>query len=953
MTTRTIFSLRTVILTAICCMVLTSVAKADGKLACFPQVKENADEGWFPLSTTNQAALFYTDAKDYRVVEIAAQMLTDDVERVTGLKPKLATTESWKKIEPTATVVAGTLGKSKLIDGLVAKQGIDVTSLRGKWESFIVVTTEHPKFHTPLLAIIGSDRRGTAFGLSSLSEAIGVSPWYWWADVTPACKKALYVEPGTFHQDEPSVQYRGIFINDERFGGWARWAEQTFDKESGKVGPKTYVKVFELLLRLKANYLWPAMHPGTQAFNADPENARLADDYAIVMGSSHCEQMLRNNEGEWKAVGNYGDFNYITNRQTMQDYWEERVRTNGQYENTYTLGLRGIHDYPMEGANSTAERVKLMQQAIDDQREMLRRNIHKPIDEIPQVLCTYEEVLDAYHNGLQVPDDVTLLWSDDKHGYCRNLCNPNEQKRKGGAGIYYHLSYHGDPASWIWLSPLSPAFLSTELTKAYTFGARKIWVFNVGDIKPAEKEISFVMDLAWNIDRWKPADAHHYIKYWVEKTFGRDVAQEISDMQSAYYRLQAAGKDSHIWFINYSERQIEQRLAAWRALAAQAADLRSRIPEPLQAAYFELISYPIRGAAMINEYQLLARRSMVRATSGDSIGALADASRVEEMFSSLNDWTDYYNNTLFDGKWANFFNWQPYHWFRSEKIDPPYCTQEIFEQAQRGPKPRFLSVDEALSADGVVIESLIDGEIPLWIEALSPIRNFSKEPADNVFCHVTSGTDSFDASATPINNIWHAPAVGPMWSRVGTLHLKKGANRLNITDMKSGAHIDQIFIGLYPPFVSEPRVRIPASLYQNKQGGIVRVQQLGYTDGVLVQPFDTPSYSLSEISTAPFVEYDLDLQQGDHDIEIRTLPTLHVYEGRDARYALQLGDDEPIVCSIHAGDFTAEWRWNVLRGYASRSIPVTQTGRQRLRIYLLDPGIVLQEILVHSEQISF
>ncbi len=310
-------------------MVLTSVAKADGEIACFPQVAEKAEEGWFPLSTPNQATLIYTDAKDFRVVDIAARMLAYDVERVTGLKPELTTSESWKKIEPTAAVVAGTLGQSKLIDELVAKEGIDVTCLRGKWESFMVVTTEHPKFHTPLLIIIGSDRRGTAFGLTSLSEAIGVSPWYWWADVTPAWKKALYVEPGTFHQDEPSVQYRGIFINDERFGGWARWAEQTFDKESGKVGPKTYVKVFELLLRLKANYLWPAMHPGTQAFNADPENARLADDYAIVMGSSHCEQMLRNNEGEWKAVGTYGDFNYITNRQTMQDYWEERVRTNG------------------------------------------------------------------------------------------------------------------------------------------------------------------------------------------------------------------------------------------------------------------------------------------------------------------------------------------------------------------------------------------------------------------------------------------------------------------------------------------------------------------------------------------------------------------------------------------------------------------------------------------------
>ncbi|MBQ8949274.1 MAG: glycosyl hydrolase 115 family protein, partial [Prevotella sp.] len=432
--------------------------------AGLPMVTDKAQSGAFPMVTVKNVATICTDERDYPVVGITAQMLADDVERVTGLHPIVSLGQ------PKGTsVVAGTLGKSRLIDGLVKSLKIDVSSIRGKWESFIIKTAEHPKTHASLLLIIGSDRRGTAFGLTSLSETIGVSPWYWWADVTPAHKEALFVESGTFVQGEPAVQYRGIFINDERFGGWARWAE----RQHGRVGPETYRRVFELLLRLKANYLWPAMHPGTQAFNADPENARLADRYAIVMGSSHCEQMLRNNEGEWKAVNQQaqakgeeglGDFNYITNRQTMQDYWEERVKTNGQYENTYTLGLRGIHDYPMEGANSTEERVRLMQQAIDDQRDMLRRNIDKPLEEIPQVLCTYEEVLDAYHHGLQIPDDVTLLWSDDKHGYCHNLSNPEEQKRKGGAGIYYHLSYHGDPASWIWLSPLSPAFLSTELT---------------------------------------------------------------------------------------------------------------------------------------------------------------------------------------------------------------------------------------------------------------------------------------------------------------------------------------------------------------------------------------------------------------------------------------------------------------------------------------------------------
>ena len=947
----------------------------------FPAIEETPQNGYFCLSN----AAICIDAADYKVVDITANMLADDIERVTGQRPALQ--KSPKPLSKGTCVVAGTLGRSRLIDGLMKSLKIDVSHIKGKWESYIVTTARNPKNQTPLLIIIGSDRRGTAFGLTSLSEAIGVSPWYWWADVTPEHKKALYVEPGLFCQSEPSVQYRGIFINDERFGGWARWAEQNFDKETGNVGPKTYQKVFELLLRLKANYLWPAMHPGTQAFNDNPENARMADDYAIVMGSSHCEQMLRNNEGEWKAVNEraqrqarlnsderkqvrlkgkaieqkypepLGDFNYITNRKTMLNYWETRVKTNGKYENTYTLGLRGIHDYPMEGANSTAERVALMQQAINDQRDMLRRNINKPVEEIPQVLCTYEEVLDAYHNGLQVPDDVTLLWSDDKHGYCRNLCNPEEMKRKGGAGIYYHLSYHGDPASWIWLSPLSPAFLSTELTKAYTFGARKIWVFNVGDIKPAEKEISFVMELAWDINRWKPAEAHNYIKCWAKKTFGQEVAQEIADMQAGYYRLQAAGKDSHVWFVNYSEEQIEQRIAQWRALAAHALDAHERIPESLKPAYFELVSYPIRGAAMINEYQLLARRSMVRCTNGDYAGAMADAQRVKTMFKELNAWTNHYNNELLGGKWADYFNWQPYHWFRSEKIDLPYCTPELFAKAQNSPEPRFLDVSKATSPEGITVSSETDGEIPIWIEALTPIQNFSKEAKDNVFCQITANGTSFKASATPINNVWHAHLVGPMWSLVSTLHLNKGDNRIAITHISPEARIDKIFIGLYPPFAKEPRIRIPASSYQNKRGDVCCIEGLGYTDGLLVQPFDASvpakssngsGLSHEQVNEAPYVEYELDIEEADRTVEIRTLPTLHVYEGRDARYAVQLGNDAPRVLSIHADDFSSEWRCNVLRGYASRdiSIPATCRGRQTLRIYFLDPGIVLQEILL-------
>ena len=319
-----------------------------------------------------------------------------------------------------------------------------------------------------------------------------------------------------------------------------------------------------------------------------------------------------------------------------------------------------------------------------------------------------------------------------------------------------------------------------------------------------------------------------------------------------------------------------------------------------------------------------------------------------EMFDRLNAWTDHYNNGILDGKWADFFNWQPYHWFRSEKIDPPYCTPEVLEQVQNSPKPRFLPVCEAVSVEGVSIDSEMEGDIPLWIEALTPVENFSKAAQDNVFCHVVSDSGNYDASATPINNIWHASYVGPMWSRVGMLHLKKGSNRLAINSLKPGTRIYKIYMGLYPPFEREPRLRIPASLYQSAQGGVERVEGLGYTDGVLAQPFDTSSYQ--QIEKAPFVEYELDLYDGDTTIEVRTLPTLHLYEGRDARYAVQLGDTVPQVFSIQTEDFTAEWRSNVLRGYASRSLSVAATGRQRLRIYLLDPGIVLQEVLIHSKE---
>lgn len=949
----------------------------------------------FPLYDKGVAAAIVTDDQDFPVVGTAAGLLADDVERVTNMKPAQLHSSKLSDVKTRQVVIAGTIGKSRIIDELIKKRKIQVSEIRGKWESYVMATIDKPfgKIEKALV-IAGSDRRGTAFGLLSLSDAIGVSPWYWWADVIPEKKDQLLINGGRYVQGEPSVQYRGFFINDERFGGWARWAELNFDKEHGVVGPKTYEKVFELLLRLKGNYLWPAMHPGTQPFNFDPENARLADQYAIVMGTSHCEQMLRNNEGEWKAVNEqakakgkegYGDFNYITNRPTMQRYWEERIKTNGQYENTYTIGLRGVHDYPMEGADTPEERVRLMQQAIDDQREILQRVIKKPAEEIPQVLCTYEEVLDAYHDGLRVPDDVTLLWSDDKQGYMRNLCNPQERQRKGGAGVYYHLSYHGDPDSWFWLSPLSPALISMELTKAYEYGARKIWVFNVGDIKPAEKELTFAMQLAWDVNRWTPERAHQFIGEWAAETFfdersvsngaerGPDFADRMASMQARYYRLMAYGKEFHTRWLDYSDEEIADRLQKWNQLKVDAETLREEIPERLQAAYYELFLYPITGAALMNQYVLEARRSMALASAGND-RALLSAMNAEQAKNGLDAITDYYNTKLLSGKWNHFFNWHPNWYLDGKRPVMEVADAKLLEKAARNPAPQMLfSCRDGYDAHHLDLSfrSEREGTLPLWVRARTPIKNNSFAPENNVFCQVHTASNSYVASAKPHGNIWHTSLIGPMWSQVGEVAISKGENTLSLTDIDTKATIYDVFIGIQPPFDAEPCQRIAAKdytqIHQGRRGQLKTIPQLGYQDGVMVVPCLTDSYEPTDLSEAPWLEYNIEscgekgrssesrqarlngrvvTDEGEANglVEIRTLPTLRVYTGRQARYAVSIDGGTPQVFDIHEDDYSAEWRWNVLRGYTRRWLPISQ-GRHTVRIYLLDPGIVLQEVV--------
>jgi hypothetical protein len=610
-----------------------------------PMLVSSVHAGDVALLTQNAVADIYVDPHDAAVTHIAARLLSEDLERVTSRKPLV-------KADPSAlgrsAILIGTIGKSAVIDGLIAAGKLDVTNVSGKWEASVLTTIDHPLPDVDqALVIAGSDRRGTAFGVFELSEQIGVSPWYWWADVKPKHQENLIVKAGRYVIGEPAVKYRGIFINDEDWG-IRPWASTTFDPKFGNIGPRTYEKVFELLLRLKANYLWPAMHPAapkekaekaTREFGTVEENIRLADDWAIVMGASHAEPMNRDNVA-WNEK-TQGPWRYDTNQEAIYKFWQEWARKRGPFEATWTIGLRGIHDSPMEGPKDIPGRVKLAEKAIDDQRKLLEAYVNPKIDQVPQIFCPYKEVLTLYQNGLKVPDDVTLVWPDDNHGYIRQLSSPEENKRSGGSGVYYHLSYWGQPEDYLWLCTTPPALVWEEMSKAYDNDARRIWVVNVGDIKPAEIGMELFLKLARNPHAWDEHCHLNFLTDWATRNFGPDVAGQIASVMDEYYRLNFAVKPEHILAAHLSSESPSagDRLKRFDSLVQKTDAIYAQIPPDLRDAFFETVVYPVRCSAAMNRKWL----------SGDPAAQQA-------AYDEIQLETSYYNQHLAGGKWKNMMS---------------------------------------------------------------------------------------------------------------------------------------------------------------------------------------------------------------------------------------------------------------------------------------------------------
>lgn len=555
-------------------------------------------------------------------------------------------------------IIIGTVGKSPLI----AKTGADVSGLNGKKQAFLLTVLPDGK-----LLVAGSDQHGTAYGIMELSRLLGVSPWEWWADVIPGKKEFFQLAADYKTVQSPSVEYRGIFINDEDWG-LMPWSSLNYEPwyKPGRIGPQTNERIFELLLRLRANTYWPAMHECSVPFFLTPGNREAAEKFGIYIGGSHCEPMACSTAGEWSRRGK-GDYDYVKNSSSVCHFWEERLKEVSGQEILYTVGMRGVHDGQMQGAKTVEEQKAVLERVLKDQRDLLRKYVNKDVEAVPQVFIPYKEVLDVYRAGLEVPEDVTLMWCDDNYGYIKHFPTEAERARKGGNGVYYHVSYWGRPHDYLWLGTFSPALLYQQMKEAYERGIQKIWILNVGDIKPIEYQTELFLDMAWNIDQFTEVGVSDHLCNFLKREFGETTGEDLLPVMMEHYRLSYIRKPEFMgntreeeYHTNayrivkdmpWSRSYINKRLEDYQVISDKVEKLASRIQRDRRDAYFQLVKYPVQATAEMNKKMLYAQF----ARHGEMNWNKSDAA-----YDSIASLTRIYNIGIRNnGKWHRMMDHQP------------------------------------------------------------------------------------------------------------------------------------------------------------------------------------------------------------------------------------------------------------------------------------------------------
>ncbi len=670
---------------------------------------------------SGQSVTVACDNTEEKVVQTALQLFARDYETVFSAPATISVNHGG--------IIVGTVDKSPLI----AATGVDISDLKSKNQAFLISVLPGGR-----LLVAGSDSPGTAYGIMELSRLIGVSPWEWWADVTPEKKEAFHLAADYKMVQSPSVEYRGIFINDEDWG-LMPWSSLNYEPwyKPGRIGPQTNERIFELLLRLRANTYWPAMHECSVPFFLTPGNREAAEKFGIYIGGSHCEPMACSTAGEWSRRGK-GDYDYVKNSSSVCHFWEERLKEVSGQEILYTVGMRGVHDGQMQGAKTVEEQKAVLERVLKDQRELLRKYVNKDVEAIPQVFIPYKEVLDIYRAGLEVPEDVTLMWCDDNYGYIKHFPTEVERTRKGGNGVYYHVSYWGRPHDYLWLGTFSPALLYQQMKEAYDRGIQKIWILNVGDIKPIEYQTELFLDMAWNIDQVIEEGVSGHLCNFLKREFGEAIGEDLLPVMMEHYRLSYIRKPEFMgntreeeYHTNayrivkdmpWSRSYINKRLEDYQVISDKVEKLASRIQQDRQDAYFQLIKYPVQATAEMNKKMLYAQF----ARHGEMNWNKSDAA-----YDSIASLTRIYNIGIRNnGKWHRMMDHQPRRLPVFEPVDRSSVETPMLEDS---PGLYKWNGAEYSAGDAVSCEGLGYEEKAVMLEKNKELSfDFGECPGDSV-----------------------------------------------------------------------------------------------------------------------------------------------------------------------------------------------------------------------------
>ncbi|HET7624732.1 MAG TPA: glycosyl hydrolase 115 family protein [Verrucomicrobiae bacterium] len=930
-------------------------------------IETGKSPGAFSLVENGNAADIFAGAEDFPGVIRAAHDLQKDIRRVSGANAEFISAPAAAKKN---AILIGTIGKSELIDRLIREKKIDVSQITNQWESFLIQVVPKPVAGIEnALVIAGSDKRGTIYGIYDVSEQIGVSPWYYWADVPPQHHPQLFVKPGRYVQGPPSVKYRGIFLNDEApdLSGWIqeKFGSAPGYKGAANYGPAFYTNLFEVILRCKGNYLWPAMW--NNAFNEDDtNNPRLADEYGIVMGTSHQEPMMRAQK-EWdRNLGRkYGSWNYAKIPDVVSNFWREGIQRNKDYENLVTIGLRGANDTPMAPGGPEAN-MKLLEKIVAAQRDILSQIVNPDVTKVPQVWCLYKEVMDFYKAGMRVPDDVTLLWAEDNWGNVRRLPTAAERKRSGGAGIYYHFDYHGGPRSYQWINanPISKIWDQMSLAKEY--GADKVWIVNVGHFKGYELPMQYFLDLGWNSDRWTNDNIDEYTRLWAAQQFGPEYANDIADILSKYTKYNGRRKPELVDARTYSlvdYNEFENVVNDFNDIAQKAREISDKLPEEKRAAFYELVLFPTKASAQLNEMYLAAAKNNLYARQGRA-GANDFAEQTRALFAAETNLMHYFNHDFLDGKWDHFMD-QTVIGYRSWN-DPRRNNMSAIRLAE-------VDVPDA-AAMGVAVENsesaATNGDVTLpQFDAFNRqkfyIDVFNKGKTAFDFTASTSEPwivlNETSGSVRKDKRLWASVDwnKAPKNSADGTIKIS-GANS-EVTVHVRAFNPTEITRDSLQGFVEgDGYVSIEPEHYTRKtdagKNRWIKIQDYGRTLSGMRTTGEPNAPAATPGKDSPSLEYKMYLfNVKTTEVVAVTSPVLNFMPDRGIRYAVSFDDETPQIVTLVPKDYNAQngnrdWEESVKNNSRiGKSIhTLDKPGYHTLKFWMIDPGVVLQKIVVNT-----